>query len=148
MAAEGSVSRALAVWASEVLPALKPFVKALYAGAKVLGEREGGLGLAFPNEAHRAKSDGHRRDVEAVLARVAGGPVRLVLVVDHEAVGDDNVVHLQRSSPRSAAPAPEPEPEEHIDLSELVDVPPESVVGPLDRLAQAFPGSQLLDETP
>jgi hypothetical protein len=33
-----------------------------------------------------------------------------------------------------------------IDLDDLVDAPPESVVSPIDRLAQAFPGSELLDE--
>ena len=144
----GSVDRALSVWSSDVLPALKPFVKALYAGAKVLGQRDGGLGLAFPNEAHRAKCEGHRADVEAVLARVAGGPVPLVLVVDHEATADDNVIPLQRSSPRTTSPVVAPDPDEDIDLTELVDVPPESVVGPIDQLKQAFPGSQLVDETP
>ena len=34
-----------------------------------------------------------------------------------------------------------------IDLSDLTDVPPESVLGPVDRLMQAFPGSQEMDET-
>ena len=29
---------------------------------------------------------------------------------------------------------------------ELVDVPAEAVVSPIDRLTQAFPGSQLVDE--
>jgi len=33
-------------------------------------------------------------------------------------------------------------------LDGLVDVPPESVVTPLERLAEAFPGSKLLDERP
>ncbi|MEO5901996.1 MAG: hypothetical protein ABIR68_17960, partial [Ilumatobacteraceae bacterium] len=33
-----------------------------------------------------------------------------------------------------------------IDLSELTDVPPESVLGPVDRLMQAFPGSHEMDE--
>ena len=40
-----------------------------------------------------------------------------------------------------------PTPDEaDIDLSDLTDVPPESVVGPVDRILQAFPGSQELDE--
>jgi DNA polymerase-3 subunit gamma/tau len=33
-----------------------------------------------------------------------------------------------------------------VDLDDLVDVPPESVVSPIDRLAQAFPGSEMVDE--
>jgi hypothetical protein len=39
-----------------------------------------------------------------------------------------------------------PPADEDVDLDDLVDAPPESVVSPLDRLTQAFPGSQLVDE--
>ncbi len=39
-----------------------------------------------------------------------------------------------------------PPADEDIDLDDLVDVPPASVVSPIDRLAQAFPGSELMDE--
>jgi DNA polymerase-3 subunit gamma/tau len=48
-------------------------------------------------------------------------------------------------------PDPEPEPARHvpqhddeIDLNDLTDVPPESVKTPIDRLAEAFPGSELI----
>lgn len=65
------------------------------------------------------------------------------------------------SSPAaSAAPArpapepidePEPEPyvpeaDEDVDLHELTDAPPESVKTPIDRLAEAFPGSELMTD--
>ena len=43
-------------------------------------------------------------------------------------------------------PAGAPTPDEEIDLDDLVDAPPEHVLSPIDRLAQAFPGSELLDE--
>ncbi|MDC3332445.1 hypothetical protein OAV42_02990 [Ilumatobacter sp.] len=33
------------------------------------------------------------------------------------------------------------------DLTELVDAPPETVKTPIDRLAEAFPGSELVTET-
>ena len=33
-----------------------------------------------------------------------------------------------------------------IDLSELTDAPPESVKTPIDRLAEAFPGSELVND--
>ncbi len=42
--------------------------------------------------------------------------------------------------------SPAPIEEEAIDLDDLVDAPPEAVVSPLDRLQQAFPGSQLVEE--
>ncbi len=38
-------------------------------------------------------------------------------------------------------------PEDHeVDLTELIDAPPESVKTPIDRLAEAFPGSELVTE--
>ncbi len=36
--------------------------------------------------------------------------------------------------------------DDNIDLDDLVDAPPESVLSPLDRLAQAFPGSKLIED--
>ncbi len=36
--------------------------------------------------------------------------------------------------------------DDDVDLDDLVDVPPESVKSPIDRLAEAFPGSELIDE--
>ncbi len=37
-----------------------------------------------------------------------------------------------------------PEADEDVDLSSLTDAPPESVKTPIDRLAEAFPGSELM----
>ena len=36
--------------------------------------------------------------------------------------------------------------DDDVDLDELVDAPPESVKSPIDRLAEAFPGSELIEE--
>jgi DNA polymerase-3 subunit gamma/tau len=37
--------------------------------------------------------------------------------------------------------------DDEIDLHDLVDAPPETVKTPIDRLAEAFPGSELVDDT-
>lgn len=38
-------------------------------------------------------------------------------------------------------------PDDHeVDLDDLVDAPPESVKTPIDRLAEAFPGSELIED--
>lgn len=63
------------------------------------------------------------------------------------------------SAPAAPRPRPEPEPEpdvepepyvpeadEDVDLHELTDAPPESVKTPIDRLAEAFPGSELMTD--
>jgi DNA polymerase III subunit gamma/tau len=62
-------------------------------------------------------------------------------------------------APAPSRPAPSPEPEdepepepyvpeadEDVDLHELTDAPPESVKTPIDRLAEAFPGSELMTD--
>ena len=36
--------------------------------------------------------------------------------------------------------------DDDVDLDGLVDAPPESVKSPIDRLAEAFPGSELIEE--
>ena len=57
-----------------------------------------------------------------------------------------------RSTPAVAQqPDDEPEPyvpeaDEDVDLHELTDAPPESVKTPIDRLAEAFPGSELMND--
>ena len=48
----------------------------------------------------------------------------------------------------AAGPARIDEPSvDDIDLSELTDAPAESVRTPLDRLAEAFPGSEFVNES-
>jgi DNA polymerase-3 subunit gamma/tau len=58
---------------------------------------------------------------------------------------------------RRAGPEPDPDEalvpllaalpdDDEIDLDDLVDAPPESVKTPIDRLADAFPGSELVDD--
>ncbi len=58
---------------------------------------------------------------------------------------------------RSQGPAPDPDAElqrmaetlpddDEVDLDDLVDAPPASVRTPIDRLAEAFPGSEMVDD--
>jgi DNA polymerase-3 subunit gamma/tau len=58
---------------------------------------------------------------------------------------------------RSQGPAPDPDEglqtldetlpdDDEVDLDDLVDAPPETVKTPVDRLAEAFPGSELVDD--
>ncbi len=43
----------------------------------------------------------------------------------------------------SAADLPD---DDEVDIDDLIDAPPESVKSPIDRLAEAFPGSELIEE--
>lgn len=160
-AAPSAVATAIARW-PDVLPTLRGLARPVFSAVKVVGERDGHLVLGAPNEPHRARAAAHVADVESAIAKVVGVPVPVLLEVDSSA-GDDlprTVVPLRGAERPTviAAPRPtgdDPGPPEadvdvdldaDIDLSELTDVPPESVVGPVERLLQAFPGSQELDE--
>jgi DNA polymerase III subunit gamma/tau len=81
-------------------------------------------------------------------------------------IADVGADRSERSSPRARglaaaaaiADSPESSPEtplvsvvglpddDDVDLDDLVDAPPESVKSPIDRLAEAFPGSELIEE--
>jgi DNA polymerase-3 subunit gamma/tau len=157
-----AAQRAVQLWGSEVMPSMKSLARAIYAATKLLGEREGCLAVAAPNEAHKAKCVQYQPDVEAAIAKVVGSPVKVVVVVDRSAAQDDgqdddappprattpaNASSAARGSDDNVVRLPTPAPpEEEIDLDDLTDVPAESVVSPFDRLTQAFPGSHLVDE--
>jgi len=61
-----------------------------------------------------------------------------------------NVVDDRSPEPPPAAepepPAYEPPPDHEVDLHDLTDAPPETVKTPIDRLAEAFPGSELIND--
>jgi DNA polymerase-3 subunit gamma/tau len=127
--------------------------------------------FSVPNEAHGAKCEAHRAAVEAALAAVVGEPVTIEFASG--AAHDDRSAPpaaaptapavvpgsrqsaVERAAQAAAAMPDEPEPfvpaaelpdDDEIDLSELTDAPPESVKTPIDRLAEAFPGSELIND--
>jgi len=59
------------------------------------------------------------------------------------AAGVDVDGPLPAENSASAADLPD---DDDVDLDDLVDAPPESVKSPIDRLAEAFPGSELIEE--
>ncbi|MFT3852139.1 MAG: DNA polymerase III subunit gamma/tau [Ilumatobacteraceae bacterium] len=155
-AADAAVATAIARW-SEVLPTLRRgLARPLFSALKVVGERDGKLVLGAPNEPHRSRSAAYVGEVEAALAELVGVKVPIVVVVDGSADDSDGFTDGPSPSGGSSTvvalrggdrPSPEQPPaDEDVDLSELTDVPPESVVTPVERLLQAFPGSQELDE--
>jgi DNA polymerase III subunit gamma/tau len=127
-----------ALFETQVRPALRGMTKAIFMGAHVGTMAGDALVISFAGEPHRVRAEEYRREVEKALAAAAGRAIPLSLVVDHAAANDDNVVQLKRAEPAQA--------DEDIDTGDLVDVPPDAVVSPLDRLTQAFPGSEIIEE--
>lgn len=128
-----ALQRLADVWTAQVLPALKPIVRALYSSLSPIGVRDGAFVLSASNEATVQRAEKDRSAVEAVSSKLAGGPVRLALVV------------ANAKSDAPATPSADHEESAVIDHSELADVPPESVVSSVDLLTQAFPGSVLAE---
>ena len=127
-----------ALFESQVRPTLRGMAKAIYMGAHIGAMSGDALVISFAGEPHRVRAEEYRHDVEKALAAAAGRAVPLSLVVDLGATHDDNVVQLKRVEPVQA--------DEDIDTGDLVDVPPDAVVSPIDRLTQAFPGSEIIEE--
>ena len=125
-------------WADEILVGLRPIAKALFAAGRFVGERDGRMALALPNDAHRKRCEEHRTDVERAIAAHFGAPVTLLLVTDDGSPA---------AADQHGAPSrPVPQAEEDVDLSALVDAPKDTTMSSVERVAAAFPGAQLLDE--
>ncbi len=155
-------------WERTVKGQLKPIVRALYSAGSFSGEVAGVWQFSVPNAAHGGKCDDHRKTVEAALSAATGSPVTIEFVVGARSLDDHEPPSpVPTPAPLAAAPpatmpavsptpvsapalvpdiAPEPERDEDIDMSDLTDAPPESIKTPIDRLADAFPGSELVND--
>lgn len=105
---------------SDVLASLKPLVRALYSAVQPRDCVDGVLTVVAPNQVHSTKAQEHLGIVQDVLSRVAGRSITL-------AFGAPVSVHGKTQS-QSTDDSP------HVSPTNIVD-----------RLAQAFPGSQIID---
>ena len=163
------------VWQSTVKGQLKPLVRALYSAGEFGGRDGDAWVFNVPNGAHAAKCEQHRSEVEAAFAAAVGTPVVIRIVSGDGPSGSDAssrppsrpapapATEAESSEPRESAveraaraaaaepdddapPPYVPEADDEVDLSELTDAPPETVKTPIDRLAEAFPGSELMSD--
>jgi DNA polymerase III subunit gamma/tau len=123
---------------TQVRPALRGMAKAIFMGAHVGAMAGEALVISFAGEPHRLRAEEYRADVEKALAAAAGRRIPLSLVIDHGTANDDNVVQLKRVD--------QPPADEDVDTGDLIDVPPDAIISPIDRLTQAFPGSEIIEE--
>ena len=100
---------------------------------------------ASPTRPTAPSAQEHRPAVEAALAKAVGEPVTVEFVVGGRRPRR-RARHPSPAIDRSPAAGPTIPAAEEIDLSELTDAPPETVRTPIDRLAEAFPGSEFVTE--
>jgi DNA polymerase-3 subunit gamma/tau len=159
-------------WENTIRPQLRGMARAVYAPADYVSSTDTTVVLSLPNAVHRKKCEEQRSTVEEALSRHAGTPVAVELVAGGDDGGEDEGGSSSSSSGSgstsdassdsgSVAASPTAptdasghdrdaaggDPDDEIDLDDLVEAPPESVKTPIDRLAEAFPGSQLIDES-
>jgi len=109
---------------------------------------DGGPASAAPSDSE-STSDGEPRGDAETLRRSdpAGdggrpaGPSPRERGMAAAAAAADPAVTSQGEAVATALPD-----DDEVDLDDLVDAPPESVKTPIDRLAEAFPGSELIEE--
>jgi DNA polymerase III subunit gamma/tau len=115
------------------------------------GGRSGGGGGGPEADTHRSDereapdaSRAPNRDTDATVD--AGGSERSSPrtrgLAAAKAIGDSPDA-LTDDPPVASVELPD---DDDVDLDDLVDAPPESVKSPIDRLAEAFPGSELIEE--
>lgn len=157
------------VWERDVRPALKPLVRAIYSGGSFTGHDGERWFFAVPNQTHADKCELHRSQVEQALTAAVGAPVRIVIEVGSGAAaggsssaaasgddrpGDDHSPATAGNDATGTSPDGSSTPsstrhddnDDDIDLDDLTDAPPEATLSPIDRLAQAFPGAELVDD--
>jgi DNA polymerase-3 subunit gamma/tau len=99
-------------------------------------------------QADSVMADGDAPVDEMAPQRPTESPRRAAERKAAEAEANGTPLQSDGDLPGAAAADIDVLPEDHeVDLTELVDAPPESVKTPIDRLAEAFPGSELVTET-
>ena len=120
---------------TEVVAAQKPIIRALYSAVNVKDCTDGVLTLAAPSEMHISKSNEHLQTLLDSLKRVSGKRVEIKFVVAESKRG---------KSDKPSAPLDDSEIIE--DVSQTTKAPNGSHSSPIDELAKAFPGSQIIDD--
>ncbi len=115
---------------------LRNLARAVYTPVDLVAVAGDTVTLSTPNAAHRTKCEQHRAEVEQAWAAAVGRPVTIHLVVKDTAGSDGGA---------SAAATSDDDDVDLGDLEGLTEVPPGSVPSTLDRLAEAFPGSELIE---
>ena len=108
---------------------LRGLARPLYTAVDVVGIDGDVVTMVAPTAPHMAKCEQHRVEVESAWASATGRPVTIRLTVAEKV---------------AAQPKGAPQADEDVDLDELVD----AGQGPstLDRLAEAFPGAELVEK--
>jgi DNA polymerase-3 subunit gamma/tau len=119
-------------WGDDVLPALRPAVKAYVSSGRFVDVDAGSAVYALPDQGLLGRAQALKAEVEAALGTHFGRPVPLRLVLDGDSVS------VTGAEPAEASAEEDPS---SYDLDQLADAGP-AVVSPEQRLLEAFPGAE------
>lgn len=129
----------------DVLSSLKPLVRALYSAVQPRDCVDGVLTVVAPNQVHSTKAQEHLEIVQEVLSRLVGRDIILAFDTPASLRGKSQSQSTGQSR-RTNAPGPTDTDYEEIDPTDVVDASRTSIANNIvDRVTQAFPGSQIID---
>ncbi|MGH9084326.1 MAG: hypothetical protein ACRDYW_02640, partial [Acidimicrobiales bacterium] len=128
-----------AAWPA-VLDSVNKGARSMYNTGRFLDPDGGAAVFALENEPTRDQCEKHRPQVEAALGAHFGRPVPLRLVALRTPPAGNAVAAASTPS----TPADATEEDEVVDVHALEDAP--SAASGVDRLTEAFPGAQLVEE--
>jgi DNA polymerase-3 subunit gamma/tau len=133
-------------WGDVLLGKIPRAAKARYSAGRFVEVSDEGAVFAVPNAPHLEKCEEYRADVESVLTEHFGRRVPLLLTVDTDVAAPPTAPSPSKAAAVKPAPTRKPEVhDEDVDLHGLVDAPPDNRTS-VDRLTEAFPGAELLQE--
>ena len=92
-----------------------------------------------PSDVHAGKCEPHRAAAESALSAALGTSVTIAITAGGTAPSGSS------GAARTSAPTPPPANDDDIDLTELVDAPPEEQRSPEQDVADLFPGSRVME---
>jgi DNA polymerase III subunit gamma/tau len=119
-------------WENLVRPSLKGIARALYTPIDVVGGDASAITIAVPNATHRTKCEQHRTEVEQAWSAATGRAVTIELVVAD-------------TSGSVTRPAPIDDGDDRDDIIDPSAGEPAPAPSVIERLAQAFPGAELVE---
>ena len=132
-------AQVLHLWPTVLAGLRPPLLRALFSAVSAQYFDGTTLHLRVPNAAHLEKVNEKVDSVQEQLSAAAGRPITIEITVSEVA----------ERTPSRGAPRPrkvESDLDDMVDVTEVVDAPKDAMPSMVDKLAEAFPGSQIIDK--
>ena len=133
----------ISIWEDQVRSSLPGLARALFTPTTIdnVTSSDGSMTVTVraPSDVHAGKCEPHRAAAESALSAALGTSVTIAITAGGTAPSGSS------GAARTSAPTPPPANDDDIDLTELVDAPPEEQRSPEQDVADLFPGSRVME---